>query len=60
MRSNPNAKVQSWADFKKDALTAAKGGPAPTDAGGLVVESLTALSRLNSRNLENPKQKTSP
>jgi hypothetical protein len=54
MRSIPSVKIQSWADFKKDLLTAAKGGPAPTDAGGLVVESVTALNQLNARNSENP------
>ncbi len=49
MRSIPNVKVQSWADFKKNLLTTAKGGPAPTDAGGLFVESRTALSQINAR-----------
>ncbi|WEK40771.1 MAG: hypothetical protein P0Y50_03935 [Candidatus Brevundimonas colombiensis] len=39
-------KVQSWAGFKNDLLAAAKGAPAPTDAGGLVVESAEALMRL--------------
>jgi predicted transcriptional regulator len=39
-------KVQSWAGFKSDLLAAAKGDPAPVDAGGLVVESVEALMRL--------------
>jgi predicted transcriptional regulator len=41
-----NPKVQSWAAFKKDLLTAAKGGGAPKGAGGVVVESVDALMRL--------------
>ena len=39
-------KVQRWAGFKTDLLAAAKGGPAPAGAGGLVVESAEALMRL--------------
>ena len=39
-------KVQSWAGFKNDLLAAAKGGPTPARAGGLVVESAEALMRL--------------
>jgi predicted transcriptional regulator len=39
-------KVQSWAGFKNDLLAAAKGAPAPANAGGLVVESVEALMRL--------------
>jgi predicted transcriptional regulator len=39
-------KVQSWEGFKSDLLAAAKGGPAPSGAGGLVVESAEALMRL--------------
>jgi|SRR5579859_415724 len=39
-------KVQSWAGFKNDLLAAAKGGPSPAGAGGLVVESVEALMRL--------------
>ncbi len=58
MRNIANAKVQSWADFKKDLLTAAKGGPAPADAGGLVVESHTALSQINAKNFRRRKTKT--
>jgi predicted transcriptional regulator len=44
----PEAKtrVQSWAGFKNDLLAAAKGGPRPASAGGLVVESVEALMRL--------------
>lgn len=44
----PEAKprVQSWEEFKNELLTAAKGGAAPADAGGLVVESAEALIRL--------------
>src|SRR5258707_15895789 len=44
--SQASPKVQSWAAFKKDLLTAAKGGGAPKGAGGLVVESVDALMRL--------------
>lgn len=39
-------KVQSWTGFKNDLLAAAKGDPAPTGSGGLVVESVEALMRL--------------
>lgn len=39
-------KVQSWAGFKDDLRTAARGGAAPDGAGGLVVESVEALMRL--------------
>lgn len=39
-------KVQNWAAFKNDLLTAAKGGGSPKGAGGLVVESVDALMRL--------------
>ncbi|MBX3484797.1 MarR family transcriptional regulator [Phenylobacterium sp.] len=42
----PKPKVQSWTAFKNDLLTAAKGAPAPADAGSLVVESVDALMRL--------------
>lgn len=42
----PKPKVQSWAGFKNDLLAAARGAPAPADAGGLVVESAEALMRL--------------
>jgi predicted transcriptional regulator len=44
--SKAKVKVQSWAGFKNDLLAAAKGEPAPADAGGLVVESAEALMRL--------------
>lgn len=39
-------KVQSWAGFKSDLLTAAKGGATPAGAGRLIVESAEALMRL--------------
>jgi predicted transcriptional regulator len=39
-------KVQSWTAFKNDLLAAAKGAPAPANAGGLVVESGETLMRL--------------
>ena len=42
----PKPTIQSWAGFKNDLLAAAKGGPAPASAGGLVVESVEALMRL--------------
>lgn len=42
----PEPKVQSWAAFKNDLLAAAKGAPAPSHAGGLIVESAEALMRL--------------
>ncbi len=42
----PKPKVQSWAEFKNDLLATAKGAPAPSSAGGLVVESAEALMRL--------------
>jgi predicted transcriptional regulator len=44
--SEAKVKVQSWAGFKSDLLAAAKGEPAPANAGGLVVESVEALMRL--------------
>ncbi len=46
MKPIAKTKVQSWAGFKNDLLAAAKGAPAPADAGGLVVESAEALMRL--------------
>ena len=42
----PEPKVQSWAAFKTDLLAAARGAPASSDAGGLIVESAAALMRL--------------
>lgn len=39
-------RIQSWARFKDDLLAAAKGAPAPANAGGFVVESAEALMRL--------------
>lgn len=44
--STAKPRIQSWAGFKDDLLAAAKGGPPPADAGGLVVESVEALMRL--------------
>ena len=46
MADGANPRVQSWAGFKTDLLAAAGGGPAPPNAGGLVVESAEALMRL--------------
>lgn len=43
---DPLPKVQPWSAFKDQLLSAASGGTAPPDAGGMVVESLNALMRL--------------
>jgi len=42
----PEPKVQSWAAFKHYLLAAANGAPAPSHAGGFIVESAEALMRL--------------